>query len=65
MAGIPRSTEVIAPLVEVEAQEARRRAKAETGSILKVKGRSRTRPIAPPSPGIAPIMIPTRQPRKK
>ena len=65
MAGMPSSTEVIAPLVDVEAHDASNSANAETGSMLKVKGSNSTKPMAPPKPGIAPKRMPITQPSAK
>ena len=65
MLGMPSIIEVMAPLVEVEAHDDSNRAKAATGSMLKVNGNSSTRPMAPPRPGIAPMRMPMAQPSAK
>ena len=65
MLGMPSITEVMAPLVDVDAHDDSSSANAATGSMLKVNGSSSTRPMAPPRPGIAPMRMPMAQPSAK
>ena len=62
---MPIITEVIAPLVDVDAHDDSSSANADTGSMLKVNGSSNTSPMAPPRPGIAPIRMPIAHPNAK
>ncbi len=59
---MPSMTEAMVSLVEVTANIPSNRAKAGTGSMPKVKGSNRTKPIMPPKPGMAPSQIPMKTP---
>jgi hypothetical protein len=60
--GTPKRMEVISPVVPVTADMPRRKAKASTGDILKIKGSIKANVVGPPSPGRMPTIKPTATP---
>ena len=62
---MPSITDAMVSLVVVTVHKPSSSAIAATGSMPKVNGSRRTRPMIPPSPGTAPIQMPSRQPSNK
>ena len=60
--GTANSTEVMSPVVAVTDIIPRRKAKAPTGVMLKMKGSIKANVVAPPMPGKMPTQNPTAIP---
>jgi hypothetical protein len=60
--GTPKRIEVMSPVVAVTAAIPRRKAKASTGFIVKMKGSIMAIVVGPPSPGRIPTTNPTAMP---
>ena len=63
--GIPRSTDEMVSLVVVIEYMPIRKAKAQAGSMPKVKGSRIAMPTSPESPGTAPKYMPIARPSSK